>query len=132
MTNGMREVRMRLKDLIGHLEEAGKPGLAAQGKDLAGAMDQWDSTMVQRLSKAYDDVENYVNGFTAEYLTALNHGDSGIPRVNKGTKEKIAALNRRWAQHRATARRILDSRVPGFNAALQEAGIGALYLPPMP
>lgn len=132
MTNRMRELRLRLKDLIGHLEEAGQPELASQGKALETELDAWDKTMVQRLSKAYDDVENYVNGFTAEYLTALNHGDSGIPRVNQGTRDKIASLNRRWAQHRATARQILDTGVAGYNAALQEAGIGALYLPPMP
>ena len=31
--------------------------------------------MAQRLSKAYDDVENYENGFTAHYLTVLNQAD---------------------------------------------------------
>ena len=66
---------------------------------LAEALQDWDGTMVQRLSQAYDDVENFVNGFTAEYLTALNHADSGIPRVNKGTEAKIESLDATWSTH---------------------------------
>ncbi|MBC2838475.1 glycosyl hydrolase [Robiginitalea sp. SC105] len=132
MTNKMREVQTRLKALISHLEANGKQELASQGRELDRAMEAWDKTMVQRLSKAYDDVENYVNGFTAEYLTAMNHGDSGIPRINEGTRNKIGELNQRWQGHKATARQLLDTRVAGFNTALKEAGVGVLYLPQMP
>jgi len=31
-------------------------------------MKTWDEEMVQRKSKAYDDVENFPNKFTANYL----------------------------------------------------------------
>ena len=83
--------------------------------------------MAQRLSKAYDDVENFVNGFTAEYLTALNHADSAIPKVNTGTKEKIKVLNGVWEGHKASGSDILNNQVTAFNTALQAAGIGVLY-----
>jgi hypothetical protein len=84
--------------------------------------------MVQRLSKAYDDVENYVNGFTAEYLTALNHGDSGIPRINTGTKSKLEALNAQWNVYKKEAELLLSEDVEGLNREFYELGIGALYL----
>jgi hypothetical protein len=83
--------------------------------------------MVQRLSKAYDDVENFVNGFTAEYMTAFNHADSAIPKVNSGTKKKISDLNGIWQGHKATAMEILENQVSAFNSELQAAGIGVLY-----
>ena len=85
--------------------------------------------MVQRLSKAYDDVENFVNGFTAEYITAFNHADSGIPRVNQGTKDKVAALNRQWTGYRAEALKLINDAVPAFNASLRDVGVGAVYYP---
>ena len=42
--------------------------------------------MVQRLSKAYDDVENFENGFTAHYLTLINAVDSELPKLTIGAK----------------------------------------------
>ena len=92
MTNRLHGLKGRLETLTGHLEDTGQEDLLAKANSTLKKLEAWDAEMVQRLSQAYDDVENYVNGFTAEYLTALNHGDSGIPRINKGTREKIAAI----------------------------------------
>ena len=132
MTNALKEVSGRLAKLRSFLEEQQKASLASRAENLEAELQAWDRIMVQRLSKAYDDVENYVNGFTAEYLTALNHADSGIPRVNEGTRKKIAELNRSWAGHKATATDLLQTKIPAFNQALQAAGIGALYVPELP
>jgi hypothetical protein len=73
-------------------------------------------------------VENFVNGFTAEYLTALNHGDSGIPRINKGTRDKIAELNARWNTLRAQGEKLIQEDIEGLNRELYEVGVGPLYL----
>jgi tRNA nucleotidyltransferase/poly(A) polymerase len=127
LTNKMYAMQSRLKTLKAHLSELGKTELVEQAQNLLDSMDTWDKIMAQRLSKAYDDVENYVNGFTAEYLTALNHADSAIPRVNKGTKEKIEALNAIWNGHRKAGLEIVEHKVESLNNALQESGIGVLY-----
>ncbi len=129
LTNQMHALHGRLKDVEALLQASSQSGLLEQARTLSKAMDTFDKTMVQRLSKAYDDVENFVNGFTAEYLTALNHADSAIPRVNEGTRQKIAELNGVWARHKATAGDILDRQVAALNQALQQAGIGVLYVP---
>ena len=55
-----------------------------------------------------------------------------IPRVNTGTREKIAALNKAWQGHKATAMDLIQVRIPAFNRSLEEAGIGVLYLPELP
>ena len=127
LTNQMYAMQGRLKSVQGHLKELGKSALEEQAGTLLKNMDAWDKTMAQRLSKAYDDVENFVNGFTAEYLTALNHADSAIPKVNTGTKEKIKVLNGVWEGHKASGSDILNNQVTAFNTALQAAGIGVLY-----
>ena len=51
-------------------------------------MKNWDDEMVQRLSKAYDDVENFENKFTAEWLFLINQTESDIPVVNQEHYEK--------------------------------------------
>jgi hypothetical protein len=128
MTNRLYDLQGKLKEMISHLQRSGHGELASEAKRILGKLDSWDKIMVQRLSKAYDDVENYVNGFTAEYLTALNHGDSGIPRINKGTLDKIAALDARWNLLKAEAESLIREDVEGLNQELYEVGIGPLYL----
>ncbi|MDG1571255.1 glycosyl hydrolase [Robiginitalea sp. M366] len=132
MTNRLRRMHGRLQTLTAHLDEMGYTQQARAARELAASLEEWDGLMVQRLSQAYDDVENFVNGFTAEYLTALNHADSDIPRVNAGTRKKLGELDSRWAQYRATALELIREKVPAFNEALREVGVGALYYPGTP
>jgi hypothetical protein len=58
--------------------------------------EQWDGKMVQRLSQAYDDVENYENGFTAFYITLINQVNSGLPRVSSGAISQKEVLDLTW------------------------------------
>ena len=126
MTNKLYRAQKHLAEVIGKLDSGSQKELHAQAVALQERMKNWDSIMVQRLSKAYDDVENYVNGFTAEYITAFNHADSSIPKVNKGTVELIGRLDQRWMKYRSDAQNILRNDLPALNKALYEAGIGAI------
>ncbi|WP_445386134.1 VPS10 domain-containing protein [Robiginitalea sp. IMCC44478] len=126
MTNKLYRSKKRLAEVLGKLDVGSQKELHAQAVALQERMKNWDSIMVQRLSKAYDDVENYVNGFTAEYITAFNHADSSIPKVNKGTVELIGRLDQRWLTYRSEAEEILNKDLPALNRALYEAGIGAI------
>ena len=48
------------------------------GNEIIKQLTNWDEDMVQRKSKAYDDVENFPNKFTAEYLFLINQTESSI------------------------------------------------------
>ncbi|MEJ2162064.1 MAG: glycosyl hydrolase [Robiginitalea sp.] len=128
MTNQFYELQGRLKDLIDHLKKTEHTEVTQKAEQTYQKLKEWDTEMVQRLSKAYDDVENFVNGFTAEYLTAINHGDSGIPRINEGTLKKITTLNARWETYKGQANEIIREDIKTLNQQLFELGIGALYI----
>jgi len=127
-TNQFYELQGRLKNLIGYLKKTEHKEVTQKAEETYQKLKAWDAVMAQRLSKAYDDVENFVNGFTAEYLTAMNHGDSGIPRINEGTRQRIAALNSRWDTYQSQARELLQKDIATLNQQLFDLGIGALYL----
>ena len=90
-------------------------------------MTEWDSAMVQRKSKAYDDVENFPNQFTANYLFLINQTESDIPRVNTPSRERLQELNTEWGALQATGREMLDKAIPAYNQLLWKAGIGAVW-----
>ena len=100
-------------------------GAKQSASQLAADLKQFDSLMAQRLSKAYDDVENYVNGFTANYIRAFNEADSDQPRVTAGTKKRLAELNEQWQIHKQQAD-TLESRIAAMQQTLFEAKIGPL------
>ena len=101
--------------------------VSATVEQLIKDLKTYDAIMAQRLSKAYDDVENYVNGFTANYIRAFNEADSDQPRVTAGTKKRIGELNTEWQKHKSVADP-LEQRLKELEQRLFEAGIGSLSL----
>jgi hypothetical protein len=127
MTNRLYEIQARLKEVIGQLNDPAQEALRTEASGLLRELKAFDASMVQRLSKAYDDVENFENGFTAHYLTVINQVDSQIPKVTEGARKRMAELNGEWEGHRKKGKELMESKVPAMNKALFDSGYGALY-----
>ena len=128
MVGKMYGKKEQLNQLLGNLpadekfKDVKKDGLA-----LAIRMKAWDEDMVQRKSKAYDDVENFPNKFTTNYMFMIGHAESDIPKVTKSTIDRLQELNTEWALLQARAQEILDKDLPAYNKQLWAAGIGAIW-----
>tara|TARA_B110000503_G_scaffold143797_1_gene248847 strand:- start:21504 stop:24464 length:2961 start_codon:yes stop_codon:yes gene_type:complete len=128
LTNKLHQANEKLQALLNEMDTSKQADLMTKGKALSQELKQWDELMVQRLSKAYDDVENFENGFTAHYLTVINSVDSRIPRITAGAKSKLVELNGVWWGHKKTGEELLKDKIGGFNQACQMAGIGAVFV----
>src|ERR1700752_4893317 len=83
MINSLYEKQKQLESLLGSLPAGEKySAIKKDGDALLKKMKAWDEDMVQRKSKAYDDVENFPNKFTANDLFLINQTERDIPRVN--------------------------------------------------
>ena len=123
--NSLYNVQRQLQSILKNLESK---ELIEEGKELLHSLRSWDEDMVQRKSKAYDDVENFENKFTAEYMFLIDQTNSPIPRVNKSSKDRKNELDIQWKELKSRATRLIDSDIPAYNQRLWEAGIGALRL----
>jgi hypothetical protein len=83
---------------------------------------------VQRKSQAYDDVENFPNKFTAEYLFLIDATNSSIPRVNQASKDRKIELDAQWVKLNSEGDRLMKMAIPAYNKQLWEAGFGAIRL----
>ena len=73
MINSLYEKQKQLESLLKSLPAGDKfAAIKKDGEALVKKMAAWDEDMVQRKSKAYDDVENFPNKFTANYLFMIN------------------------------------------------------------
>ncbi len=119
----------QLNQLIANLPADEKfNSLRKEGAELAKRMKQWDEDMVQRKSKAYDDMENFPNKFVTNYLFMVNHADSDIPRVTQSTLDRQKELNAEWATLEARVKQILEVDLLAYNKKLWDAGIGGVWV----
>lgn len=123
--NTLFDARQQLRDI---LKDIGDAQLLSEGNKLVEALSIWDREMVQRKSKAYDDVENFPNKFTAEYLFLINQANNAIPRVTKSSMDRKKELDAQWESLRSRADALLNTGIPNYNKQLWQAGIGAIRL----
>jgi hypothetical protein len=123
LVNKLYKVQQQLKTLLATME---KGDAKEAGEKLLKELIQWDEEMIQRKSQAYDDVENFPNKFTAEYIFLINQTNSVIPRVNKGSIDRKATLDPQWEGLRTRGQNFLESSLPNYNKTLWNAGIGAI------
>lgn len=123
--NGLYKVQQQLKSI---LKDSKDDLLKTAGEQLANQLKEWDEAMVQRKSTAYDDVENFPNKFTAEYLFLINQTGSAIQRVNQSSRDRKVELDAQWNTLNKQANDLMNTKIPAYNKQLWEAGIGAIRL----
>jgi len=128
LVNGLYERQRQLADLIVRLKAELKfDEVRRQAETLLADMKAWDEEMVQRKSKAYDDVENFPNRFTAEYMFMLNQTESDLPRVNQPSLDLQREYDAKWAGLRARGEEFVNKRLPELNKNLWTAGVGGIW-----
>jgi hypothetical protein len=128
MVNNLYETQKRLESLLGSLPDDEKfVSVKKDGEALLKKMKAWDEDMVQRKSKAYDDVENFPNKFTANYMFVINQTESDIPRVNQPSIDLLRQMNSEWSVLKARGNEIIEKDIPALNRRLWEAGRGAIW-----
>jgi hypothetical protein len=127
--NVLKKAATTINSLVTKMKTNGTHAvLVSEGEKLLRELNAWDEAMVQRRSQAYDDVENFENKFTAEYLFLMNQTASSLPRVNGSSKTRKAELDAQWQGLRAEADSFLNTKLPAFNKKLWDAGYGAIEL----
>lgn len=129
LVTSLHEKQLQLDKILEQLPADSKfESIKQEGSVLSARMKQWDEDMVQRKSKAYDDVENFPNKFTADYLFLINQTESDIPRVNKPSLDLLAEYTAKWKLLEARANEFLQKDIPTLNKKLWDAGIGAVWI----
>jgi photosystem II stability/assembly factor-like uncharacterized protein len=128
LINSLNKKREQLEKLLSSLpvDEKFAP-LKKEGAALAQRMKAWDEDMIQRKSLAYDDVENFPNKFTANYLFLINQTESDIPRVNQPNTNLQQELNMKWDALKSRGLSLQDNDLVEFNKKLWSAGIGPVW-----
>ena len=99
-----------------------------KGEEVVKLLKAWDEDMIQRKSTAYDDVENFPNKFTANYMFMVNQNESEIPRVNQPVLDLLKEYTPIWEALKARGLDLKNNVLPALNKQLWEAGVGAVWV----
>ena len=114
----------KLSDMIDELDDNSE--VKNNGNKLLKLMDNWDKKMMQRMSMAYDDVENFPNKFLADYLFILDEIKGDIPNVSEGILKSLKLHDEKWIELKKEIDEINQVNIPEYNKELWSIGIGAL------
>ena len=126
LVNTLHDLQGKITAITKNLSD-NKKELKTDGEALVKKIKAWDEKMVQRKSKAYDDVENFRQGFTAQYLFLINQTESAIPRVNQPNVDRKKELDAQWSVLQKEGMDLLKTAIPAYNQRLWDTGIGALW-----
>ena len=128
MVNTMDAKRQQLEKLTSTLKGDQFAALRIEATALAQKMKAWDTDMVQRQTKVYDDAENFPVKFTGNYLFLINQTESDLPRVNQPSLDRKKELDVEWSALKARGMEILDTNLSALNKKLWDAGVGAVWM----
>lgn len=128
--NQMDEYSQQLSNLLLVLMKKDKVGSAPfiACNEILEAIKKWDKNMVQRKSKAYDDVDNFENKMTGNYIFLVNQAESDIPAVTKAVLDEQKRLDSLWSAAYKEALKIKEVDLPALNKLLLENAIGFINL----
>jgi len=128
LVNSLNEKQKQLEAFLATLPAGDKyASVKRDAEALVKKLKTWDEEMIQRKSKAYDDVENFPNKFTANYLFLLNQTESDLPRVNQSTLDRLEQLGAQWTTLKSRSEELRDKDIPALNKKLWDLGFGAIW-----
>ena len=108
-------------------KEAKYAGLLKNAQDLMASLNSWDEDMIQRKSTSYDDVENFPNKFTANYMFLMNQTENDIFQVNQPSLDLLKTYTAEWEKLKARGLSLKNEQIPTLNKQLWELGMGVIW-----
>ncbi len=126
---GLREVRDQVNALVNRMkDQPGADTIVKAGKALVAQVDAIEGRLVQPRSKTFQDVINFRNGLSDQYLFLAEGVDGGDAPVTQGMRERITSLDESWAESNKLVKEILERSVASFNALVKERGVPAVMV----
>jgi hypothetical protein len=127
--NKMRLVRKQLNDLSDLLTDTITYKIVIENdKSLVKQMVKWEEKLVQPKAQSNDDIINFVNMLSADYIFLKGEMDVNIPGVTAGQQQRLTELNAQWLPLRKEYE-ALQKKVEEFNTLCRNMNIEKITFP---
>ena len=78
-------------------------------------IDEWEGKLIQTKSESNDDVINFVNKLSANYIFLRGELDTNTPHVTSGHLNRFKELRSEWIIYKTTLNTLIDQDIKRFN-----------------
>jgi photosystem II stability/assembly factor-like uncharacterized protein len=112
----MRNLQKQLTGIVERIEnnDAFK-SIVTLADSINDKIDAWETKLIQTKSESNDDVINFVNKLTANYIFLRGELDTNTPHVTLGHVQRFKELNNEWLIYKAELNSIIEIDIKSFN-----------------
>jgi len=112
----MRSVQKQLNAIVDRIEnkEAYK-SIVALADSINTKIDEWEEKLIQTKSESNDDVINFVNKLSANYIFLRGELDTNTPHVTSGHLNRFKELRDEWYIYKAQFNSLIEKDIKNFN-----------------
>ena len=103
--------------------------LQEKAKAIVEKLSKWEDELVQNKAQSNDDIINFVNKLSADFIFLRGEMDTNIPIVNEGAKQQYDVLHAQWEKLKADMQSVIDNEVSAFNKMCIEKQVSKLIIP---
>ena len=112
----MRKIQQQLKEFISRTEDnASFSGLSKEASGILTKLKTWEEQLIQPKSKTNDDVINFVNKLSANFIFLKGESESNVPYITEGHKKRFDDLHAEWAKYQQQQTDLLTNEIRQFN-----------------
>ena len=126
----IRSARRQVNDLVELLGD--KPEWKAiqdAGKALSKKFTTWEEKLVQPKAESNDDIINFVNKLSADYIFLKGEMESNVPTVTNGAREQLAALDAIWQPLKKEYTELVNKDVADYNNLCRNSKLEKITVP---
>jgi DNA-binding FrmR family transcriptional regulator len=112
----MRNVQKQLNGIVDRIEnkEAYK-SIVALVDSINTKIDDWEEKLIQTKSESNDDVINFVNKLSANYIFLRGELDTNTPHVTSGHVNRFKELRTEWNIYKKAFNTLIEQDIKNFN-----------------
>lgn len=118
---GIRKAREQVNYLLSLVNDQPELKMVVDsGKRVVEIITVWEEKLVQPKSQSYDDIINFENKLSADFIFVHGEADSNVPFITDGQQEILSELNGKWLALKSELESIISKHIGGFNRLCAE------------
>lgn len=125
----MRKLNKQLSDLQEQLSDTTKYKVIREhSAKVQKTLAKWEEELVQTKSQSNDDVINYINKLSADYVFLKGELDSNIPYVTNAQLERYAELDKLWQPLKKQMQDLVNKDVTEINKLCKDQAVNKIII----
>ena len=126
----IRKVRKQINEVVDLLKDnTAYKDITDSGKKITAKLQKWEEEIVQNKAQSNDDIINFINKISADYIFVKGEMDVNIPYVTSGQRMQYEKLTADWLKLKSDINGILNKDVAGFNAFCKQRNLDKIIIP---